>query len=373
MRSPLHLLRAVPAAVLVLAAAQAGAQSYTFTDLGVLAGTTSSGRGINAAGDVVGRSTIADGSTSAASWKNGSASDLGSLGAGGGIAFAVNDAGQAAGSSRSLPAFHNHATLWAGNAVTDLGTLGGTDSFAYALNNAGQAVGYSTIRTNNAIAHAVLWDAGQLIDLNPAGYSASVATGINLGGRIAGYAQLANTRISHAVAWGGAGFTDLGTLGGVNSQATGINDAGQVVGVSDLVQLNVTHAVLWNGLVATDLGTLGGRSSAASAINSAGQVVGSSNTAGNLAYHAALWNAGAATDLNSFLDAAQASTWDLQFAFAINAGGSITGQAVNNFTHETHAYLLSAAVAPPVPEPTSLALMLAGLGATGLVLRRRRT
>ena len=37
MRSPLHLLRAVPAAVLVLAAAQAGAQSYTFIDLGVLA------------------------------------------------------------------------------------------------------------------------------------------------------------------------------------------------------------------------------------------------------------------------------------------------------------------------------------------------
>ena len=73
MRSHLHLhrLRAVPAAVLALAAAQAGAQSYTFTDLGVLAGTTSSGRGINAAGVVVGRSTISDGSTSAALWKNG--------------------------------------------------------------------------------------------------------------------------------------------------------------------------------------------------------------------------------------------------------------------------------------------------------------
>ena len=330
MRSHLHpLLRAVPVAVLALVAAPAAAQSYTFTDLGVLAGTTSSGRGINAAGDVVGRSTIADGSTSAALWKNGSTADLGSLGAGRGIAFAVNDAGQAVGSSRSLPGSQTHATLWTGNAVTDLGTLGGTDSFAYAINNAGKTVGYSTIRANNAIAHAVLWYAGQLVDLNPAGYSASVANGINFGGRIAGYAQPVNTRISHAVAWGSAGFTDLGTLGGVNSQATGINDAGQVVG--------------------------------------------SSNTTGNLAYHAALWNAGAVTDLNSFLDAAQANTWDLQFAFAINAGGSITGQAMNNFTHETHAYLLSAAAAPPVPEPTSLALMLAGLGATGLVLRRRRS
>ena len=143
MRSHLHFHRlpAVLAAVLALAAAQAGAQSYTFTDLGGLAGTTSSGRGINAAGDLVGRSTISDGSASAALWKNGSTSDLGSLGAGGGIAFAVNDAGQAVGSSRSLPVAQTHATLWAGNAVIDLGTLGGTDSSAFALNNAGQAVG----------------------------------------------------------------------------------------------------------------------------------------------------------------------------------------------------------------------------------------
>ena len=183
-----HLLRCgLPAVTLELAATQAGAQSYTFTDLGVLAGTASSGHGINAAGDVAGRSTSFDGSTTAALWKNGSTSDLGSLGAGGGIAIAVNDAGLAVGSSRSLPGSHSHATLWTGNAATDLGTLGGSDSVAYALNNAGHAVGYSYARADNAIAHAVLWDGGQLIDLKPAGDSASVANGINSSQPIAGY------------------------------------------------------------------------------------------------------------------------------------------------------------------------------------------
>ena len=165
-------------------------------------------------------------------------------------------------------------------------------------------------------------------------------------------------------------FTDLGTLGGTNSAARAINDAGQVAGWSYTANNAAYHATVWNGATATDLGApLGGTSSVATAINTAGQVVGYAFFAKN-AQHAAVWNGTTATDLNSFLDASTVSAgWVLTEATGINDNGWIVGNASNaSLGITSHAFLLT-----PVPEAETYAMMLAGLGMIGAIVRRRKS
>jgi probable HAF family extracellular repeat protein len=176
--------------------------------------------------------------------------------------------------------------------------------------------------------------------------------------------------------------TDLGAgaSGGTNSLASAINSSGQVVGYANTTGDVAFHATLWNGGAATDLGTLGGTSSFASAINTSGQVVGWAYTAdsvvggytyGNPAQHATLWNGTNILDLNSFLDASTvAAGWVLTEANGINDNGWIVGSASNSILgFSSRAFLLSVT---PVPEPSSYAMVLMGLGLMSFVARRRK-
>jgi probable HAF family extracellular repeat protein len=153
------------------------------------------------------------------------------------------------------------------------------------------------------------------------------------------------------------GITDLGTLGGDNSYATGINDAGQVVGDSRTAA-GTTHAFITgpNGVGMTDLGTLGGDYSTASGINDAGQVVGwySAEPFGEGERHAFITgvNSEGMTDLNSLVDLPRGVV--LTEAIDINNNGQVIARA------------------SIVPEPETYALMLAGLGLIGLMVRRKK-
>jgi probable HAF family extracellular repeat protein len=160
-------------------------------------------------------------------WQNGTAQELPTVsGDPDGIAFAINDNGQAVGESGECTSFlingdltylHGlHATLWENGTVTDLGNLGGVagggGNTAFSINNRGQVVG--DMGTAVGPAHAYLWSKE-------------------------------------------AGIEDLGTLpGDFNSVALSINDNGDIVGISLDADFNARAFVRLDGGTLVDLNSL---------------------------------------------------------------------------------------------------------------------
>ena len=102
----------------------------------------------------------------------------------------------------------------------------------------------------------------------------------------------------------------------------------------------------------------------AEGMNNSGQIVGESYNSANQ-NHAFLWTTGSGMqDLNSFIDPDSGLT--LNAAVAINNGGQIMARGVNA-SGQGDALLLT-----PVPEPSTVALLLAGaIGLLAFAWRRR--
>lgn len=198
--------------------------------------------------------------------------------------------------------------------------------------------------------------------LDYSGTNETKALGINNSGRVIGaliqYGGRWGPGVEHAFITGpnGMGIADLGTLGGIyptaDSRAYDFNESGQVVGES-WTATGELHAFITgpNGVSMTDLGTLGGRHSRAFAINESGQVVGESTTAtGELHAFITGPNGEGMKDLNSLVDLPDRVI--LAYAFAINDKGQVLTQTI--------------------PEPETYAMLLAGLGLVGFVVRRKK-
>ncbi|MCW7540962.1 PEP-CTERM sorting domain-containing protein [Aquabacterium sp. A7-Y] len=163
--------------------------------LGTLGGSFAEATAINEAGQVVGSSSLPDGTTAAALWDGNSVTELGTLGGGGGRANDINDVGQVVGESWLAGNMVHHAALWIDGVAADLGSLDGGSSVAYAINNTGQVLGISSTELDGW--HAVTWHRGALIDLNQfldeslrdAGWRLEFARDINDSGWIVGSAE----------------------------------------------------------------------------------------------------------------------------------------------------------------------------------------
>ena len=179
-----------------------------------------------------------------------------------GVALAINDLGQVAGTSGPCGPFGFepinltplHAVLWQNGKATDLGNLGGDGKFlgifATSLNDYGQVVGGSDT-TNDASFHGFLWQQGHITDLKPRAVdSLSVALAIGNNGLVFGASIDANF-IPTAVLWRNGGTpTDMNTLVPADSTlnlqtACFINDKGEIIGFAALKSNpSETHAYL---------------------------------------------------------------------------------------------------------------------------------
>jgi len=216
-------------------------------NLGSLPGTSSMVRAINDAGDVVGESTLPDGTASRATlWTlGGLPRELASLDQQS-SAWAINSSGTIVGVSYSSGG--SKATLWpaGGGAPRDLGSPpSATWCSAQGINDGGDVVG-SCQGAVGVPAGAILWKA----DGSPPRYletSGGDAMAINNAGDIVGSIRVGAG--DHAALWpgDGSGVQDLGTLPGYNrTVARGINSSRRIVGYGESFRSRTFHALVWD-------------------------------------------------------------------------------------------------------------------------------
>ncbi len=182
--------------------------------------------------------------------------------------------------------------LWSQFRIQELPTVDGDpDGIAYAINDLGQAVGasgncgpFNAIQQNNlAPLHAVLWRNGKAIDLGNLGgdgrFAGIYATGLNDHGQVVGTSDTTGDASFHGFLWQQGHITDLQPLSGDSySSAIAIGNNGLVLGVSISAGFS-PRAMLWRHGTATDMNTLVPPDSAlylesACSINNKGEIIG---------------------------------------------------------------------------------------------------
>jgi probable HAF family extracellular repeat protein len=348
--------------MLVLGLGAGGAHAalqYRVIDIGLLEfHSRSSALDVNNRGEVVGFSVdgVPDGETLGFLWRDGVMQALKTPGRDDSSARSINSKGQVGltGFDRDdafppLPFLYDSRSGSLRPIPTPLGV--GTVN---AINAAGHATGLGEA---DGPARAYFSDGSSGRFITPEGIS-SFGNDINNADVVVGSAN------GRAFRWQGG---ELTLLTDRFSEARAINNAGQIVGQSLTGGPDgaTDRAFLYSDGRFRLLDS-GGRGAEAEDINERGWIVGTvADADSNL--RAVLWRGGAMRDLNTLLTPESAAAWTLQEASALNDRGWIVGTGRLTAGGDPHAFL-----AMPVPEPASLALMLAGLGVMGAAAARAR-
>ncbi len=377
----MKLTSSIAAAILFTASSSAAhaVVQYKITDLGTLGGTSSRAYGINNTGDIVGRSRGPDkpdgsnGDRNAFLYTNGQMLNLGNFGGSNTIASASNSSRQVVGYSRPNPdSSEYNAFLHEKGELKNLGTLGtGKFSYAYGINEGGQIVGHSHTNGTGTNSEAFIYENGVMKGLGTLGGKSAGAFDINDNGVIVGTSTTADTADTQGFVYRDGSMVSLGSLDETGySEARAINNNGQIVGNS-LTESGSYHTFLYDleEGVMKDLGSIEGDSFAYD-INTEGQIVGGYRShlleGSGQAY---LYSDGEMFDLTSLLSASDQEKWDLTAAYGINDSGQIVGWG--DVGDQSHAYMLTAVTA--VPLPASISLMMPALGLLGFLGKRRKS
>ncbi|HLX83238.1 MAG TPA: DUF3466 family protein [Terriglobales bacterium] len=221
-------------------------------------------------------------------WRNGHMKALPTVGGNNGQASAINNRGEVAGYAETAvidsgcpPYKITSAVVWEKDKAVALPNVGGDlDGVAFGINDQGQAVGYSGSCV--AATHAVMWKNNTALVLQDlGGIKSNIAYVINDHGQMAGKVRSADGSTYVAAFWQADGtLTTIGILpGDFAAFATGINNRGQVVGNNFDSSFNWSHGFIWQNGVMTDLNSLIPSDSnlfiiSASNINDRGQISG---------------------------------------------------------------------------------------------------
>jgi probable HAF family extracellular repeat protein len=297
---------------------------------------------------------------------NGGLASLSGLASGGAYANSINDAGLTVGWSFNSAGLRQ-PVAWQDATAQHLGSLGGDRGEARGVNNQGMIVGQSRNASGQARAFAYTSSLGMTELPMTLGGTRSSANAISDSGFVAGSGRTVSED-SHAVRFhvDTSELIGLGTLGGSNSFANGVNLYGHVVGLSDTV--DDFRPFFWTPeLGMLDIfagGDLGASFGAAYEVNRFGVVVGYGEINDNFDSHAFAWSIDQGlVNLNDRL--LHPNGIELFGAAGINDVGQIVGWGSVNGLRA--GFLLS-----PVPEPSSLMLLLGALsGSIGWRFRAR--
>lgn len=258
-------LTATPAA-----AAPPRADAWVPVELGTLGGARTVPTAVNDAGQVVGRSQVADGRWHAFVWDAGEMTDL-TPDAQDANATDVSDAGHVSGWVQPVPGQAYDAVVWRDGAQTVLAH----DAFAGAVNERGQVAG-NVAKPEAWSDNPFVWTAGSRVDLAsppyPGARTSATFVDLNDRGQVLGLAEYDDDS-DLAYVWTAGRFTELRSGGSV-VRGVDLDDRGRVAGTVGRGG-GLREAALWRDGAIVRLGVLPGtQASRALALNDAGVVVG---------------------------------------------------------------------------------------------------